>query len=48
MSCHINEEVMERLYEEGLEEGIKKGLEGNTLEFFATKYAKKIFNERGL
>jgi len=48
MSCHINEEVMERLYEEGLEEGIKKGLEGNKLEFFAERYAKKIFNERGL
>ena len=39
---------MERLYEEGLEEGIKKGLEGNKLEFFAERYAKKIFNERGL
>ena len=48
MSNHWNEVIMERLYEEGLEEGIKKGLEGNTLEFFATKYAKKIFNERGL
>ena len=48
MSNHWNEEVMERLYEEGLEEGIKKGLEGNTLEFFAERYAKKIFNERGM
>ena len=46
MSNHWNEEVMERLYEEGLEEGIKKGLEGNTLEFFATKYAKKIFKTK--
>ena len=48
MSNHWNEEVMERLYEEGLEEGIKKGLEGNTLEFFAERYAKKHFNERGM
>ena len=48
MSNHWNEEVIERFYEEGLEEGIKKGLEGNTLEFFAIKYAKKIFNERGI
>ncbi len=47
MSCHINEEVMERLYDEGIEEGIKRGLDGNKLDFFAERYAKKYFNERG-
>ena len=48
MSNQWNEEVMERLYEEGLEEGEKLGLQGDTLEFFAERYAKKHFNERGI
>jgi len=48
MSNHFNETILEQLYEEGLEEGIKKGLEGVKLEFFAEKYAKKNFNERGM
>ena len=37
---------MEKLFEEGLEEGIAKGLEGQALDFFAERYAKKHFNER--
>ena len=48
MSNHINEIILEQLFEEGLEEGIKKGFEGDKLEFFAEKYAKKNFNERGI
>ena len=48
MSNHWNEITMEKLFEEGLEEGMKKGLEGDKLEFFAERYAKKYFNERGM
>ena len=33
--------------DEGIEEGIKRGLDGNKLDFFAERYAKKYFNERG-
>ena len=46
MSNIYNDEVLERLYEEGLEEGEKLGLHGDTLEFFAERYAKKHFNEK--
>ena len=48
MSNHWHEITMEKLFEEGLEEGMKKGLEGQALEFYADKYAKKVFNERGM
>ena len=48
MSHLINQARMEQLFEEGLEEGMKKGLEGQALEFYADKYAKKVFNERGM
>ena len=44
MSNHWNDMRMEQLYEDGLEEGLKLGLHGNTLEFFAERYAKKYFN----
>ena len=48
MSHLINQARMEQLFEEGLEEGEKLGLHGDTLEFFAERYAKKHFNERGI
>ena len=48
MSNHWNDITMAQLFEEGLEEGEKLGLHGDTLEFFAERYAKKHFNERGI
>ena len=48
MSLHENEIRLEQLYEEGLEEGMKKGLEGDALEFYADRYAKKYFDREVL
>ena len=45
MSNHWNEIAMEKLFEEGLEKGEKLGLQGDTLEFFAERYANKHFED---
>ena len=45
MSNHWNDMSMEQLFEEGLEEGIAKGLEGQALDFFAERYAKKALSQ---
>ena len=45
MSHLIHQARMEQLFEEGLEEGIAKGLEGQALDFFAERYAKKALSQ---
>lgn len=43
MSHPVNDELMEKFYEEGLEEGSLQGLEGLALEKFAENYAEEKF-----
>ena len=45
MSNHWNDMSMEQLFEEGLEKGIAKGLEGQALDSFAERYAKKALSQ---
>ena len=45
MSHPLHQARMEQLFEEGVEEGIAKGLEGQALDFFAERYAKKALSQ---
>lgn len=43
MSHPVNDELLERFYEEGLEIGSSQGLQGDHLEKFAEEYAQEAF-----
>jgi len=45
MSHPVNDELMERYFEEGCEIGEDKGLEGKALYEFAEQYAEEKFEQ---
>ena len=45
MSHPVNDELMERYFEEGCEAGESQGLEGRELYEFAERYAEEKFDQ---